>query len=109
MAIDKKILRPIKFPDLVRIGRQNDGGYVVPRSILDSINVLVSFGVGDDWSFEECIRRHKSKIKIEAYDHTISASLLRTRSLSHQRLGPTESSESSRLPIKLRIITTQFV
>ena len=81
MSIDKKILRPITFPGLIRVGRKRDGGYVVPRSIVDSINVLLSFGVFDDWSFEEGIRSLNPNTKIEAYDNSVGPSVFRTLAL----------------------------
>ena len=75
MSIDKKILRPTEFPGLIRVGREMDGGYVVPRSVVDSSSVLVSLGVNDDWSFEEGIRKLNPKTIIEAYDNSVGASV----------------------------------
>lgn len=83
MSIDKKILRPIEFPGLIRVGRHVDGGYVVPQSVVDSINVLVSFGVNDDWSFEEGIKELNPKAKIETYDNSVGASFFRRSAIKH--------------------------
>lgn len=41
---------PIK---LVRIGRANDGGYIVPELALQKADVLIGYGIADDISFEE--------------------------------------------------------
>lgn len=38
---------------LVRIGRENDGGYVVPVQALNQAEALLGYGIGDDISFEE--------------------------------------------------------
>jgi hypothetical protein len=38
---------------LSRMGRANDGGYVVPEKALESADVLLGYGIADDQSFEE--------------------------------------------------------
>ncbi len=38
--------------DVVRIGRVNDGGYVIPRYFLQEARLLVTLGIATDWSFE---------------------------------------------------------
>ena len=39
--------------DLIRIGRENDGGYLVSRSDIDHSDVLIGLAINDDWSFEK--------------------------------------------------------
>ena len=34
--------------DLVRIGRNNDGGYLVSKSDIDKTNILIRLGINDD-------------------------------------------------------------
>ena len=47
------IFKPLKNFKLSRVGRDNDGGYLVSNhSILKAKN-LISFGILDDISFEE--------------------------------------------------------
>ncbi|MCR4555245.1 MAG: hypothetical protein K5766_00325 [Alphaproteobacteria bacterium] len=41
--------QPLKF---VRLGRDNDGGYVVPVAALELSDALMGYGIGDDISFE---------------------------------------------------------
>jgi len=71
--IDKKynFLKPIKVNDLKRIGRNEDGGYVVDFKILKQSNVLLSFGLGSDWSFEIDYLKKNQSGKIYIYDHTV--------------------------------------
>lgn len=38
---------------MIRVGRDFDGGYVLPRSVIECSHTLLSLGVNDDWSFEE--------------------------------------------------------
>ena len=52
MITTKKLL-PIEIDDLVRIGRDNDGGYVLPQRIFNYCDGLLSYGINKDWSFEK--------------------------------------------------------
>ena len=45
--------------DLVRIGRDHDGGYLVSKIDIDDSEILVGLGISDDWSFESDFLRHK--------------------------------------------------
>ena len=64
-------LRPKEIETLVRIGRDNDGGYLVDKRSITSSDVLLGFGINDDWSFEECFIR-ENKVPVFAFDATIS-------------------------------------
>jgi len=56
--------------ELVRLGRSNDGGYVIPKRSIEKTEVLYSFGIYDDWSFEESFKR-RSNPKIICFDNSI--------------------------------------
>lgn len=58
--------------DLVRFGRDGDGGYLVSEKDVERANCLLSFGVNDDWSFEQSFLKARD-INIVAYDGSISA------------------------------------
>jgi hypothetical protein len=45
-------LRRHPVDDLMRLGRDRDGGYVVPRRALDAATCLLGLGINDEWSFE---------------------------------------------------------
>jgi hypothetical protein len=64
-------LRPLVVDDLRRLGRDHDGGYVLPESVIALSEHLVSFGLSWDWSFEKDFKARNSRIRIDAYDHTI--------------------------------------
>ncbi len=72
--VDKKynFLRPVKTPNLVRIGRKGDGGYVVDSKVIKETNLLITFGLGPDWSFELDYISKNPGVKIYVYDHTVS-------------------------------------
>lgn len=58
--------------DLVRLGRDNDGGYLVSQSDIDKSDILISLGICDDWSFEKDFLSYK-KIDVHAYDGSVSS------------------------------------
>lgn len=72
-------LAPSVVEDLIRVGNSNDGGYVIPRSLASEADFLVSFGLSEDWSFEEHLRQINPSIAIHVYDHTVSRDVLRQR------------------------------
>ena len=64
-------LKPYEVNDLIRLGRNEDGGYIVSESIIKSSNYLLAFGMGADWSFEEDFLKLNKNNKVEIYDHTV--------------------------------------
>ena len=65
-----KEFKPKYLYDLLRIGKNNDGGYLVESNSIQTAKSLISFGIGNDWSFEAQLKKIKN-IPIFAYDHTI--------------------------------------
>lgn len=65
-----------QMSDLVRVGRNADGGYLLPRQVLVEINGCLSFGLGAEWSFEQALLELKkeeiSPINIVFFDASIS-------------------------------------
>ena len=66
-----KFFRPLYQTELIRIGKDNDGGYLIPKQSLNQTKLLYSFGLSDDWSFEEDFY-NKTGAKIICYDPTIN-------------------------------------
>ncbi len=56
---------------LIRLGQPNDGGYCIPEKSLDETNILFSFGLDDNWSFEEHFQK-KSRAKIICFDKNVN-------------------------------------
>lgn len=71
--LDFEKCHPIELSDLVRIGSKNDGGYILSNRQIDKTSALLSFGINDDWAFEDNFFKRK-KIKIYAYDYSIKDS-----------------------------------
>ena len=66
-----RFLAPIQLDDMVRIGRRRDGGYVLPARALEPIDTILSFGVCDDWSFEQALLARRPGLPVHCYDHTV--------------------------------------
>ena len=47
----KEFLRPCGSFNLKRLGNNNDGGYLVVSESIEKSEILLSFGIHDDWSF----------------------------------------------------------
>lgn len=74
IKIPKKFhfLRPYYVSDLVRIGRETDGGYLTLIESVKTAEQVFSFGVGMDLSFEVNLLSINKKLKFEIFDHTVS-------------------------------------
>ena len=73
--------RPVYFDDLVRLGRDYDGGYVLPRRVVVAGSALLSVGVNDDWSFEEDAVAINPKLKITCIDNRTDLGLIVKKTL----------------------------
>ena len=63
-----KSLKPkFKF-DLIRVGRNNDGGYLLGLNTLKNTKILISLGIKDDWSFERHFHEMNRSCKISMFD-----------------------------------------
>ena len=65
--------KPKKEYDLIRLGQNNDGGYLVEKQSIVKSNSLITLGLGYDWSFEKDYYKIKQK-KVFCYDHTVNYS-----------------------------------
>jgi hypothetical protein len=90
-----------RYPtELVRVGPQGDGGYVIAAPVLDDTRLVLGLGLSDDWRFEEEFSR-RARCDVACYDHTVTArywrkrlatdvaALLSGRKRSLQRIGTT--------------------
>jgi hypothetical protein len=69
------VLNPIVLEDLVRLGVNKDGGYLVPASAVAEADALLSFGLALDWSFERDALKLNPDLVIHAYDHSVGESM----------------------------------
>jgi len=68
-----KLIRPFIYSDLIRVGNQADGGYVIPESVLDDATCLISFGIGYNHTFEYDIQNRVPNIRVVGFDHTVGS------------------------------------
>lgn len=54
----------------IRVGNAHDGGYVIPKQMLEDSECLFSYGISNDITFDEHYINLTGK-KVHAYDHTI--------------------------------------
>lgn len=72
-----KVLKLKHLYDLIRFGRNNDGGYLVEKNSLKVSKALISFGLSFDWSFEKDFYNFHNKAPIHCYDHTVKYSVIK--------------------------------
>ena len=68
------LLKPKHTYDLIRLGQDNDGGYLLEKQSAKKTKNLVSFGLADDWSFEKDFKKFNPNTSITCYDHTVNKS-----------------------------------
>ena len=75
-----KELKVFDFPNArrVRIGSDNDGGYVLLDQELEAIEVIYSYGVGNSSDFEEMFCEKYNAIA-RLYDHTVDSAPLKKK------------------------------
>ena len=68
-----KILKPYHLDksNLIRIGPKKDGGYVIDKRVIDKSEVIITFGLSDDWEFEKDFISKNANSRVVAYDHTV--------------------------------------
>jgi hypothetical protein len=64
-------LQPHALPDLVRIGRENDGGYLIPERVISKTDVLIGLGIEADWSFEQDFLSRNPRTVLAAVDESV--------------------------------------
>jgi len=70
MPLDK-FFKPIADYQLIRVGRSNDGGYLIGKNSIKNSKYLISMGLDLDWSFEEDFKKKNNKIDIICFDNNL--------------------------------------
>jgi hypothetical protein len=65
-------LKPYYVGEKIRLGNLGDGGYVLPKQVLEESECLFSYGISDDITFDEHYIQLTNK-KVYGYDHTIES------------------------------------
>ena len=72
------LFKPKGDYNLVRCGRDNDGGYLVSKKTIEETGTLISFGILDDCSFEIQFKKIKP-VRIHCYDKTANKTYWKKR------------------------------
>src|SRR6056300_476597 len=75
MSLDN-CLKPKFQYQLTRLGKKNDGGYLIGNETIKKADVFISFGIKNDWSFEKDFKKINNKAKIYCYDNQLDFKLL---------------------------------
>ena len=65
-------LIPVSMNDLIRVGRDHDGGYVLPRRLIEAADTVLALGLNDDWSFEQGLLELRPVLRVDGYDPSVS-------------------------------------
>jgi len=74
------------FGEKIRLGNLGDGGYLIPKEIFPFVDVLYTYGVEKDISFEKDIITHKD-VPVRLYDHTIARLPERNKNFFFKKQG----------------------
>ena len=66
-----KSFKPKYNFDLIRLGRNNDGGYLVGKNTIKNTENLISIGIYDDWSFEKDFKKRKKTLNLLMIDNQL--------------------------------------
>jgi len=75
-----RIFEPFYCSGLIRIGKDNDGGYLVNKEDISKSKSLLSFGINDDWSFEEQFLGINN-CPLYGYDNSVNDDMLKGKNL----------------------------
>jgi hypothetical protein len=71
LEVDSQLKPDIEL-NLTRLGRDHDGGYIVPNVCLQTSRHLLAGGYGNDFSFERAFLSLSSSNQVHLYDYSIS-------------------------------------
>ncbi len=78
------IFRHDEVGDLIRLGRDYDGGYVICGKDVQEADFLIGLGINDDWSFETDFAQ-KNDVPVLAYDGSINGRQFLWRAIKELR------------------------
>jgi len=73
-----KEFKPTHEYELIRLGQDNDGGYLVDEKSINDSKCLITLGLGFDWTFEKDYHNLKRN-PVYCYDHSVNYSTIKKR------------------------------
>lgn len=77
--LDKSLIHPVRYPALTRLGRDWDGGYVVPGDQIEACRLLVSLGLSEDVSFDRDFLAINPSARLVGVDARVGPAFLAKR------------------------------
>lgn len=99
-------LKPKKRHDLLRIGKENDGGYIVSQKDVKETESLISLGISFDWSFEKDFLKLNNEISIRTYDGSVGFKYFLKSTKTRFKNFILNPSKISLLKLKQRFVIT---
>ncbi len=65
-------LTPFRSPNLSRLGVKKDGGYILDKDLLQKSDFLISFGMAEEYSFEEEFLKLNPKNRLIIFDFSVN-------------------------------------
>lgn len=93
---------------LIRLGNNSDGGYLVPKELLSNITHLISVGVEDNVSFEEDFKRFNKNVDVILLDGTIKNFEHKDFTFINKNLSLSDSDSTIRLGTLIENLTTNL-
>ena len=85
LMLTKFDFQPFDTNNLIRRGAKNDGGYLIPEDA--KADLLISFGLGDDWKFELDLVKYHHVRSFVVFDHTQNAKVYVKRLLKLPKIN----------------------
>ncbi len=70
-SVSERFLKPKITSNLARFGVPGDGGYLISKEVISNSDILLSFGLGSDFSFEIEAKQLNPELKVMVWDHTV--------------------------------------
>jgi len=80
LVVLPNFLNPYKVKNLIRLGKNNDGGYIVNAIDVNNTKNLISLGISFDYSFEEDFLKMNNKTNVRTYDGSVGFKYYRKKS-----------------------------
>ncbi len=101
-----KLIQPVRIEPKLRLGREFDGGYVLSEKLLNESDLLISFGINNEWSFESDFFRKKDNSTLLMFDDqfeskAIYINVLKGFIASFYRIGNNQVRNSLKNNLKL--------
>jgi len=80
-SVFMNLVRPYVGMEMMRLGDANDGGYVLPKVVVEETRILVSLGYGHNSKFERAFLQAQKKLRCRIFDKDIKLSVVFSETL----------------------------